>query len=51
MLPKKRRLSRADKEHEYDKEFVQEKKKHSAIECAIIAFQAHGLNKNPGHKV
>jgi len=49
VLPKKGKLSLADKEREYDVEFVQAKKKHSAVESAINALQVHGLNKCPDH--
>lgn len=49
VLPKKGKLSVADKEREYDMEFVQAKKKHSAVESAINALQVHGLNKCPDH--
>lgn len=49
VLPKKGKLSPADKEREYDVEFVQAKKKHSAVESAINALQVHGLNKCPDH--
>ena len=47
MLPKKGRLSCADKVREYDEEFVQAKKNHSAVESAINALQVHGLNTCP----
>jgi hypothetical protein len=49
VLPKKGRLSAVDKEREYDEEFMQAKKKHSAVESAINALQVHGLNKCPDH--
>jgi hypothetical protein len=49
VLPKKGKLSAADKEREYDEEFIQAKKKHSAVESAINALQVHGLNKCPDH--
>jgi len=49
VLPKKGRLSKADKEHEYAEEFVQAKKQHSAVESAINALQVHGLSKCPDH--
>jgi hypothetical protein len=51
VLPKKGKLSVADKEREYDEEFVQAKKKHSAVESAINALQVHGLNKCPDHGI
>ena len=49
VLPKKGKLSLADKEREYDEEFVHAQKKHSAVESAINALQVHGLNKCPDH--
>jgi hypothetical protein len=51
VLPKKGRLSSADKVREYDEEFVQAKKQHSAVESAINALQVHGLNKCPDHGI
>jgi hypothetical protein len=36
---------------EYDKEFVQTKKQHSAVESAINALQVHGLNNCPDHGI
>ena len=51
VLPKKGRLSNADKRREYDKDFVQAKKQHSAVESAINALQVHGLNKCPDHGI
>ena len=47
VLPKKGKLNSAEKEREYGEEFVQAKKKHSAVESAINALQVHGLNKCP----
>ena len=47
VLPKKGKLSAADKEREYDEAFRQAKKKHSAVESAINALQVHGLDKCP----
>ena len=51
VLPKKGRLSSADKVREYDEDFVQAKKQHSAVESAINALQVHGLNKCPDHGI
>ena len=51
VLPKKGKLSSADKVREYDEEFIQAKKKHSAVESAINALQVHGLNKCPDHGI
>lgn len=47
VLPKKGKLSYADKVREYNEDFVQAKKQHSAVESAINALQIHGLNKCP----
>ncbi|MCF6252580.1 MAG: hypothetical protein L3J75_15145 [Methylococcaceae bacterium] len=51
VLPKKGKLSSADKVREYDEEFVHVKKKHSAVESAINALQVHGLNKCQDHGI
>ena len=51
VLPKKGKLSKVDKEREYTDEFVQAKKKHSAVESAINALQVHGLDKCPDHGI
>jgi hypothetical protein len=47
ILPKKGRLSEADKVRESDVEFVQLRRQHSAVESAINALEAHGLDKYP----
>lgn len=47
VLPKKGKLSQADKKREYASEFVQGKKRHSAVESAINALEVHGLDKCP----
>ena len=49
VLPKKGRLSEADKIHEYSPEFVQLRRQHSAVESAINALGVHGLDKCPDH--
>ncbi len=49
VLPKKGRLSQADKERESDPEFVKLRKQHSAVESAINALEVHGLDKCPDH--
>lgn len=51
VLPKKGRLSQTDKTREYAPEFMQAKKKHSAVESAINALQVHGLDKCPDHGI
>jgi len=47
ILPKKGRLSEADKVRESDVEFVQLRRQHSAVESAINALEIHGLDKCP----
>jgi IS5 family transposase len=49
VLPKKGRLSQADKERESEPEFVTLRKQHSAVELEINAIEAHGLDKCPDH--
>ena len=49
VLPKKGRLSQADKDRESDPEFVNLRKQHSAVESAINALEVHGLDKCPDH--
>jgi hypothetical protein len=51
VLPKKGKLSRVDQAREYADDFVQAKKKHSAVESAINALQVHGLDKCPDHGI
>ncbi len=51
VLPKKGKLSRAQKACEYADEFVQAKKQHCAVESAINALQVHGLDKCPDHGI
>ncbi len=46
-LPKKGRLSKADKEHQYSVDFKKAQKGHSAVESAINAHENHGLDKCP----
>ena len=51
VLPKKGRLSEADKEREFHPEFVKLRHHHSAVESAINALEAHGLDKCPDHGI
>lgn len=51
ILPKKGKLSLADKEVEHSDEFVQARRKHSAIESAINALENHGLDRCPDHGI
>ena len=49
VLPKKGRLSQADKERESDPEFINLRRQHSAVESAINALEVHGLDKCRDH--
>jgi len=51
VLPKKGRLSEADKARESDPEFVHLRRQHSAVESAINALGVHGLDKCPDHGI
>ena len=50
-MPKKGRLSEADKARESDPEFVRLRRQHSAVESAINALGVHGLDKCPDHGI
>lgn len=47
VLPKKGKLSVADKKHQYSKEFIELRHKHSAVESGINALEVHGLDRCP----
>ncbi len=47
VLPKKGRLSVEDKKHQYSKEFIDLRHKHSAVESGINALEVHGLDRCP----
>ncbi len=51
VLPKKGKLSKADKAREGASEFVKLRKQHSAVESAINALEVHGLDKCPDHGI
>jgi hypothetical protein len=51
ILPKKGRLSEADKARESDPDFARLRRQHSAVESAINALGVHGLNKCPDHGI
>lgn len=51
VLPKKGRLSQADKARESDEEFLLLRRRHSAVESAINALEIHGLDKCPDHGI
>jgi hypothetical protein len=49
IMPKKGKLSKADKEIEYSEAFKAEKRKHSAVEASISVLENHGLDRCPDH--
>jgi len=51
ILPKKGKLSKADKEREHDPQFIRLRHRHSAVESAINALEVHGLDKCPDHGI
>ena len=51
VLPKKGRLSEADKARESDPEFTVVRRQHSAVESAINALEVHGLDTCPDHGI
>jgi len=51
ILPKKGRLSAIDRERQSDPIFVRLRKRHSAVESAINALEAHGLDFCPDHGI
>ena len=51
MLPKKGKRTEAEKAHESDPEFIRLRHQHSAVESAINALEAHGLDRWPDHSI
>lgn len=51
ILPKKGKLSKKDKDHEYSEEFIDLRHKHSAVESAINAVENHGLDRCLDHGI
>ncbi len=49
VLPKKGRLSEKDKRIEHSKEFIEFRRKHSAVESSINALENHGLDRCLDH--
>jgi hypothetical protein len=49
VLPKKGRLSVKEKETEQSEEFVESRRKHSAVESSINALENHGLDRCLDH--
>jgi len=51
VLPKKGKLSQAQREHEANPEFVHLRRQHSAVESAINALEVHGLDRCLDHGI
>ena len=51
ILPKKGRLSAQDQTIEQSEEFVEARRKHSAVESSINALENHGLDRCPDHGI
>jgi hypothetical protein len=51
VLPKKGKRSEAEKARESDPEFIRLRHRHSAVESAINALEAHGLDRCPDHGI
>jgi hypothetical protein len=51
VLPKKGKRSEAEKARESDPEFIRLRHQHSAVESAINALEAHGLDRCPDHGI
>jgi len=51
VLPKKGKLSEADKEEEHSDEFLKSRRKHSAVESSINALENHGLDRCRDHGI
>jgi len=49
VLPKKGRLSAKDKEIEHSEDFMESRRKHSAVESSINALENHGLDRCLDH--
>jgi hypothetical protein len=47
VMPKKGKLSQADKYIEYSEEFIEDRHRHAAVESAINALENHGLDRCP----
>jgi len=51
IMPKKGRLSAKDKQIEHSEEFIESRRKHSAVESSINALENHGLDRCLDHGV
>ena len=51
ILPKKGRLTIEERSNECSEDFLQGKRKHSAVESGINALENHGLDRCPDHAI
>jgi hypothetical protein len=51
VLPKKGKRSQAEQEREHSPRFQRLRRRHSAVESAINALEAHGLDRCPDHGI
>jgi hypothetical protein len=51
ILPKKGKLSTAEKQIEFAEDFIESRRKHAAVESAINALENHGLDRCPDHGI
>ena len=51
VLPKKGRLSAKDRETEHSEQFMESRRKHSAVESSINALENHGLDRCLDHGI
>ena len=51
VLPKKGKLSKAEKQIEYSEDFITARRKHAAVESAINALENHGLDRCRDHGI
>jgi hypothetical protein len=51
VLPKKGKLSKAEKQIEYSEEFIAARRKHASVESAINALENHGLDRCRDHGI
>jgi len=51
IMPKKGRLSAKDKQIDHSEEFIESRRKHSAVESSINALENHGLGRCLDHGV
>jgi len=49
ILPRKGKLSAVNREIENSEEFIEARRRHSAVESSITALENHGLDRCPDH--